>query len=149
MSFLVHSLLFEPQLSDGAVYLCWGFETVDSWDDGTATDKPLKKNHTSRCWASFSPQRPTSPLTAPWCLAVYEGLAWTLSQERLTPGAKVESELERCEGEAGGVDLPKVTEDRDSPCVWVSPLPVLCSFHFTGKVPKQRRELEGFSEWRG
>lgn len=43
MSFLVHSLLFEPQLSDGAVYLCWGFETVDSWDDGTATDKPLKK----------------------------------------------------------------------------------------------------------
>lgn len=58
-----------------------------------------------------------------------------LSKERLTTQAKVESELDRCDREAGGGGLPKVSHGGDSPCVWVSSLSDLCSFRFAGRAP--------------
>lgn len=74
-------------------------------------------------------------MMAPWRSAGYRGLIWMLSQERLTTQAKVESELDRCDREAGGGDLPRVSHGGDSPCVWLSSLSDLCSFHFAGRAP--------------
>lgn len=66
-------------------------------------------------------------------------------QERLTT---LDSELDRRERKAGGGDLPKVTQGRESPGVWESSLPDLCSFCFAERVPDRRGEPERFSEWR-
>ena len=71
--------------------------------------------------------------TAPWRLA-FVVIIW----ERLTTGQRWNLNLTD-EREAA-----KVMQGRDSSFIESFSLPVLCSFHSTGKDPKQRRESESW-----